>query len=94
MSVTAKGKRWEILHSLWIGWTFTLGIFNWVAYFYIGIRARQRKWMNVKCGEEGVHVKHAESVPFPSGNGIDKPTLIRGHLPLNIRPNNSHQAFK
>ncbi len=45
MSVTAKGKRWEILHSLWIGWTFTLGIFNWVAFFYIGIRARQRKWI-------------------------------------------------
>jgi hypothetical protein len=44
MSVTAKGKRWEILHSLWIGWTFTLGFFNWVAFFYIGIRARQRKW--------------------------------------------------
>src|SRR5919107_5843006 len=45
MSVTAKGKRWEILHSLWIGWTFTLGIFSWVAFFYIGIRARQRKWI-------------------------------------------------
>lgn len=45
MSITAKGKRWELLHSLWIGWTFTLGFFNWIAFFYIGIRARQRKWV-------------------------------------------------
>ena len=45
MAVTAKGKRWEILHSLWIGWTFTLGFFNWIAFLYIGIRANQRKWL-------------------------------------------------
>ncbi len=45
MSITAKGTRWEILHSLWIGWTFTLGFFNWIAFFYIGVRARQRKWV-------------------------------------------------
>jgi hypothetical protein len=48
---------------------------------------------DVECGEEGVHINH-ESVPFPLGNGIGKPTLIRGHLPLKFRPNNSHQAFK
>src|SRR5687768_2345777 len=46
MSVTAKGKRWEILHSLWIGWTlFTLGFLCWIAFLYIGIRTRQRKWI-------------------------------------------------
>lgn len=45
MATTSKGPRWEILHSLWIAWTFTLGFFNWVAFFYIGIRARQRKWI-------------------------------------------------
>ncbi len=45
MSVTVKGKRWKILHSLWIGWTFTLGFFNWVAFFYIGYRAKQKKWL-------------------------------------------------
>src|SRR5215207_4483828 len=48
---------------------------------------------NVECGEEGVHIEH-ESVPFPSGIGIGKPTLICGHLPLKFRPNNSHQAFQ
>src|SRR5829696_2963695 len=47
---------------------------------------------NVKCGEEGVHVEHEESVPFPSGSG-GKPTLERGHLPLKSSPPNSHQAF-
>ena len=45
MSVTAKGRDWEFLHSLWIGWTFTLGLFNWIAFIYIGIRAKQRKWI-------------------------------------------------
>ncbi len=45
MSITAKGKRWERLHSLWIGWTFTLGIFNWIAFLYVGLRAKRRKWI-------------------------------------------------
>jgi hypothetical protein len=44
---------------------------------------------NVECGEEGVNIDH-ESVPFPSGIGIGKPTLICGHLPLNFRPNTIH----
>jgi hypothetical protein len=45
MSVTAKGKRWKTLHSLWIGWTFTFGLFNWIAFIYIGLRAKQWKWI-------------------------------------------------
>ena len=45
LSVISKGKRWEILHSLWIGWTFTLGFFNWIAFLYIGLRAKQWKWV-------------------------------------------------
>jgi hypothetical protein len=48
---------------------------------------------NVEYGEEGVHIEHKESVPFPSGS-VNKPTLICGHLLLKLRPNNSHQAFK
>src|SRR5215203_1183219 len=49
---------------------------------------------NVECGEEGVHVDHESTGPFPSGNGIGKPTLMGGHLPLNFRSSNSHQTFK
>src|SRR5215211_3920323 len=49
---------------------------------------------DVECGEEGVHIDHEESVPFPWGNGIGKPTLKGGHLPLKLSPDNSHQAFK
>lgn len=45
MYVTEKGRRWELLHSLWIGWTFTLGFFNWIAFLYIGVRANRRKWL-------------------------------------------------
>src|SRR5215208_4338628 len=48
---------------------------------------------DVKCGEEGVHVEHEQSVPFPSGL-VSKPTLVRGHLPLKSSMDNSHQAFK
>src|SRR5215210_1394576 len=47
---------------------------------------------DVKCGEEGVHVKHEESAPFPSGMG-GKLTLECGHLPLKSSTQNSHQAF-
>jgi hypothetical protein len=47
----------------------------------------------VESGEEGVHVEHEESVPFPSGSVLGKPTLVHGHLPLKSRTDNSHQAF-
>lgn len=45
MPDTSKGKKWETLHSLWVGWTFTLGFFNWIAFLYIGLRAKQLKWI-------------------------------------------------
>ena len=48
---------------------------------------------NVEYSEEGVHIEHEGSVPFPSGLG-GKPTLECGHLPLKFRTGNSHQAFK
>ncbi len=47
---------------------------------------------DVECCEEGVHVEHEESVPFPPGL-VGRPTLIRGHLPLKFRADYSHQAF-
>jgi hypothetical protein len=31
-------------HSLWVAWTFTAGFFNWVAFMYIGARARHITW--------------------------------------------------
>jgi hypothetical protein len=37
--------RWWWRHSLWIIWTFTLGFLNWVAFFYIGARARSVAWI-------------------------------------------------
>ncbi|GMB09374.1 DNA uptake protein ComE-like DNA-binding protein [Thermolongibacillus altinsuensis] len=38
-----KGRLWEILNSWWILLTFTL-FFNWLAFFYIGYKVRNRKW--------------------------------------------------
>ena len=37
--------RWWWRHSLWIVWTFSLGLFNWLAFLYIGIRARRSLWL-------------------------------------------------
>lgn len=45
MAITGRSTRWGILHSLWIGWTFTLGFFNWIAFFYIGIRTKRLRWI-------------------------------------------------
>jgi 5-bromo-4-chloroindolyl phosphate hydrolysis protein len=36
--------RWWWRHSLWISWTFTAGFLNWVAFVYIGVRARHLPW--------------------------------------------------
>ncbi|WP_164491824.1 ComEA family DNA-binding protein [Staphylospora marina] len=46
-----ESKYWELWNSLWMGWAlFTLGILNWVSFFYIGIRVRQRKWVLAGIG--------------------------------------------
>ena len=36
--------RWWWRHSLWVAWTFTGGFLNWVAFAYIGVRARHLPW--------------------------------------------------
>ena len=44
---SAQGRsrfRWWWRHSLWIGWTFTAGFFNWLAFVYIGVRAKKASW--------------------------------------------------
>jgi len=43
MSITNKGKKWELLNSLWILWSFTL-VLACVGFFWIGGRAGKRKW--------------------------------------------------
>lgn len=43
--VPYRAGRWWWRHSLWIGWTFTLGLLNWLAFVYIGLRARSRAWV-------------------------------------------------
>lgn len=44
VSITSRGRGWEWLHSLWMLWTLTLGIFSWVAFFYIAFRVRRFRW--------------------------------------------------
>lgn len=43
--ITQFGRDWERRHSLWIGWTFTLGFFNWIGFLYAGIRAKKQAWV-------------------------------------------------
>lgn len=47
MSITKKGTAWELRNSLWLLLPFTL-LFNFVAFFWIGGRTGQRKW--ILCG--------------------------------------------
>ncbi|MDR2712508.1 MAG: helix-hairpin-helix domain-containing protein [Clostridiales bacterium] len=48
MAVTNMGKGWEIRNSLWIIWTFVPAL-NWIPFFWIGSRAKQRKWILFGC---------------------------------------------
>lgn len=45
MSITSRGMKWQIINSLWIIFTFTLGIFNWISFLFIGYKARCKKWI-------------------------------------------------
>jgi hypothetical protein len=42
---TRRQRTWWWRHSLWIFWTFTLGFLNWLAFFYIGVKARRIEWI-------------------------------------------------
>ncbi|KPB03421.1 ComEA family DNA-binding protein [Bacillus sp. CHD6a] len=43
--ITSKGKVWEYTHSIWMLWAFlTVGIFNYISFFYISYRTKQWKW--------------------------------------------------
>jgi len=37
--------RWWWRHSLWITLTFAYGLLSWLAFFYIGVRARSAAWV-------------------------------------------------
>jgi hypothetical protein len=81
MTVTARDKRWEIVHSLWIGWTFTLGFFSWLAFAYIGLRARHTEWIlwaliyaTPHCGQCGTCTERKEAFELA---GVPDPTIYR-----------------
>jgi DNA uptake protein ComE-like DNA-binding protein len=44
LSITNRGKKWEIHNSLWILWSFTL-LLSCVGFFWIGGRTGRRKWI-------------------------------------------------
>lgn len=40
--LTGRGKAWEMLNSWWILLSFF--VLSWIGFFYIGIKAKQKKW--------------------------------------------------
>ncbi|KKK39991.1 hypothetical protein WQ57_01605 [Mesobacillus campisalis] len=49
-SITSKGKTWEVLNSLWVLWAVaTFGFFNYISFFYIAYRVKQKKWTVIGC---------------------------------------------
>lgn len=43
-ALRARARHWWWRYSLWIVWTFVLGL-NWLGFFYIGVRARRAEWI-------------------------------------------------
>lgn len=44
-AITSKGKVWELFNSAWMLWAIvTLGFFNYISFFYIGYKVKQKKW--------------------------------------------------
>ncbi|MYL65998.1 hypothetical protein GLW07_21910 [Bacillus hwajinpoensis] len=44
-SITSKGKIWELGNSIWMLWALlTLGFLNYISFFYIASRVKQKKW--------------------------------------------------
>ncbi|MGN0193781.1 MAG: helix-hairpin-helix domain-containing protein [Pseudoramibacter sp.] len=41
--ITGRGRSWEVLHSWWIALSFVC--FAWVGFFYIGAKAKQKRWV-------------------------------------------------
>lgn len=46
MKITEKGTRWEIVHSLWIIWSF-IWLVNGVGMFLAGRKTRVQKWYRI-----------------------------------------------
>ena len=45
MAITGRGKGWEMRNSIWMLWAIlTFGFLNYVSFYYISYRVKQRKW--------------------------------------------------
>jgi len=48
MKITNRGKKWEMLNSLWMLWSLIFP-FNSIGFFIIGFNTRNRKWKIIAC---------------------------------------------
>lgn len=39
------GRGWQVSNSLWVLWTLGLGYTSWIAFAWIGLRAREPRWI-------------------------------------------------
>ena len=72
VSVTSQGKRWELLQSFWILGTFTVVLFSWLSFLYIGIRAKRlvRRLCKGKRGARGDDYGYPAAVWLPGGSSM------------------------
>ena len=77
MSITGKGKKWEILNSLWIIWSFVFGL-NYAGFFWIGYRTKQKKWVLFGC----LYLVLGFAVPMYASGASVKGTLLSTILML------------
>ncbi|MFC1586865.1 protein kinase [Planctomycetota bacterium] len=40
-----QGKLWELKNSLWMLWLLPFGIFSWVSFLWVGLRAKRKRWI-------------------------------------------------
>jgi hypothetical protein len=68
-----RSRGWRLRHSWWLGLIlFSLGLRAWVAFGYIGIRTRQRRWV----GSAGLYLLLAgASLALLAAGGASNSTL-------------------
>lgn len=64
-SITSKGKAWEYRNSLWMLWTIlSLGFLNYVSFFYISHKVKQKKWFIAALVYSGIFVLYMSLPDF------------------------------
>ncbi|OAB35982.1 hypothetical protein [Paenibacillus glacialis] len=70
MNNTRKGLFWNIRHSWWILLPFTFAL-NWVAFLYIGMKVKNKRWTKYGLIYAIPFFLHSISIRIFEGNSLD-----------------------